>query len=97
VQKGRTGTTINDLNTAGSGATPLTPADTRRGEHHLQPSQGRDVIPEIRQLARTPQLVTSSGRLNLHLRIGAHHLAHCGHGGGTDVDNLTLLCPLTHR
>jgi len=31
------------------------------------------------------------------LRIGAHHLVHCGYAGGTDVDNLVSLCRFHHR
>ena len=54
------------------------------------------MIPEIPRPRELADWITSSGRLNLHLRIDGHHVLHWGHGGATDVLNMVQLCHRHH-
>ena len=54
------------------------------------------MIPEIGNSRELAGWITSSGRLNLHLRIDGHHVLHWGHGGDTNLENLVLLCHRHH-
>jgi hypothetical protein len=46
------------------------------------------VIPEIGNSRELAGWITSSGRLNLHLRIDGHHIIHWADGGPNELENL---------
>ena len=46
------------------------------------------MIPEIGNSRELAGWITSSGRLNLHLRIDGHHIIHWADGGPNELENL---------